>query len=432
MTLVHPAAQFARRATAIGLVVFVLSYFGFLIGIDVPDQPYFDETHYVPAARQLLSSGFDVPTSNLEHPPLAKELIALSIWLFGESPFGWRTFSALFGGLAVTGIYLCGLALFDSHRAAVWTALIAALNQMLFVQARVAMLDIFSLAFVLWGLAFFFWSFRELAQIRRLLYAAGLCLGLATACKWNGVFACGMCIAIVMVVSTMRQWRTVFVESRTTDWYRPDLWADVRVADWLLALGVIPLASYFATFLPIYGFSPGALLEAQRRIFHDNANLSTPHPYMSAWPSWPLLLRPMWFLFQKVEEDRFLAVVSLGNPVICWSAIPALFVCLHDWIMLRRRDAFLIVASYCALYFPWIAMPRAIGFSYYYLPAVTVASLALTYCLFRNSSRVLYWGRWIFLAAATAGFVIFLPITSASIGTSLAGFDRLMWLKGWH
>lgn len=427
----HPVAGFARGTTAIGLAVFLLCYLGLLIGIDVPGQPYFDETHYVPAARQLLETGFSIPTRNLEHPPLAKELIALSIWLFGDNPFGWRTFSALFGGLAVTGIYLCGLAVFDSRRAAVWTASIAALNQMLFVQARVAMLDIFSLAFVVWGLAFFFMSFRENVRTRRLLYATGLCLGLATACKWNGILAWGLCMATFMVVLTMRQWQTVFVESRNTDWYRPDLWTDVRSIDWVLALGLIPLASYFATFLPIYGIAPGALVEAQRRIFQDNAHLSTPHPYMSSWPSWPLLLRPMWFLFEKIAPDSYLGVASLGNPVICWSAIPALLVCLHDWIVSRRRDAFLIVASYSALYFSWIAVPRAVGFSYYYLPAITVASLALTYCLFRGGSKLFVWSRWIFLAAAFACFVLFLPITSASVGISIATYERLMWLNSW-
>ena len=160
MTDTDPIARFEWRTAAAGLVVFLLGLFVLLIGIDTPDHPYFDETHYVPAARQLLQTHFAVPTLNLEHPPLAKELMALSIWLFGDNPFGWRIMSALFGALAMTGIYLCGRALFDDRRAALWATAIAALNQMLFVQARIAMLDIFALAFVLWGLAAFMASFR--------------------------------------------------------------------------------------------------------------------------------------------------------------------------------------------------------------------------------------------------------------------------------
>ena len=205
-----------------------------LIGIDTPDHPYFDETHYVPAARQLLQTHFAIPTLNLEHPPLAKELMALSIWLFGDNPFGWRTMSALFGALALTGIYLCGRALFDDRHTALWATVIAGLNQMLFVQARIAMLDIFALAFVLWGLAAFMMSFREQVPTRALLDGAGLCFGLATACKWSGIFAWGMCIAIVAVVLVLRRWRTQFEDARPTDWYREELWADharARLAD---------------------------------------------------------------------------------------------------------------------------------------------------------------------------------------------------------
>jgi dolichyl-phosphate-mannose-protein mannosyltransferase len=206
----------------------------------------------------------------------------------------------------------------------------------------------------------------------------------------------------------------------------------MRARDWLTCLGLIPLAAYVAAWLPIYGFSPAALWETQRRIFHDNATLITPHPYMSAWPGWPFLLRPVWFLFEKAGDDRYWAVLSLGNPVILWSAVPAVLVCLRDWIVLRRRDAFLIVTSYAALYLAWMVLPRAIGFSFYYLPSATVASLALAYCLFRSETRRWLWARWIFLGAALAGFLLFLPISAASIETSLSGYERLMWFSSWR
>jgi dolichyl-phosphate-mannose--protein O-mannosyl transferase len=428
----HPIVRFEWRSAGAGFFIFLLGYFILLIGIDTPDHPYFDETHYIPAARQLLQTHFAVPTLNLEHPPLAKELMALSIWLFGDNPFGWRTMSALFGALALIGIYLCGRALFDRPRIAFWATAIAGLNQMLFVQARIAMLDIFALAFVLWGLAAFMASFRAQAPTRALLYATGLCFGLATACKWSGIFAWGMATAIVAIVLVLQRWRTQFADAQPTDWYRPDLWSGVRAWDWLMCLALIPLAAYIATWLPAYGFSPAALWEAQRRIFQDNATLVTPHPYMSAWPSWPLLARPVWFLFEQASDDRYRAVLSLGNPVVLWSAIPAVVVCLRDWIVERRRDAFLIVASYAALYLAWMVLPRAIGFSFYYLPAATVASLALAYCFFRRETNAWLWARRAFLAAALAGFVLFLPLSAASIETSLAGYERLMWFASWR
>ena len=432
MTDTHPDAGMDWRAAATGLLIFLLGYLVLLVGIDVPDHPYFDETHYVPAARQLLQTQFAIPTLNLEHPPLAKELMAASIWLFGDNPLGWRTMSALFGALALTGVWLCGLALFGDRRPALWATAVAAVNQMLFVQARLAMLDIYALAFLLWGLAAFMMSFRSGMRTRELLYAAGLFVGLAVACKWSGVFAWGMCVAVVVVVLVLQRWGTRFGDPGPADWYRPTLWEEMRALDWWLAFGLVPLAAYFLTWLPIYGFSPGALWEAQRRIFQDNATLATPHPYMSAWPSWPFVVRPVWFLFEKAGGDTFSAVLSLGNPVIFWSALPAVLVCLRDWIVMRRRDAFLIAASYAALYLGWAALPRAIGFSFYYLPAATVASLALAYCFYRGESGGWRWARWIFLAASAGCFLRLLPISAASVGTSLSGYERLMWFASWR
>jgi dolichyl-phosphate-mannose-protein mannosyltransferase len=95
----------------------------------------------------------------------------------------------------------------------------------------------------------------------------------------------------------------------------------------------------------------------------------------------------------------------------------------------RRADAFLILAFYAGLYLAWTMLPRTIGFLYYYLPAATVASLALVYALRRgNTPR---WLLWAFVALAGAGFAAMLPITVASVGTSMATFNHLMIFQNW-
>ena len=193
---------------------------------------------------------------------------------------------------------------------------------------------------------------------------------------------------------------------------------------------LIPAVVYLATFVPLYGLSLPDLLEAQRRIFSDNTTTAIAgHTYMSSWPSWPFLVRPVWYLFDKVADDRIAAVVFLGNPVVLWAALPALAVCLRDWIVARRADAFLILAFYAGPYLAWALLPRTLGFLYYYLPAATLASLALVYVLRRgNSPR---WLLWAFVAFAGAGFAAMLPITVAFVGTSMETFVRLMLFQSW-
>ena len=417
------------RSTVIAVAIFLTAHLALLIGIGTPNKFVFDEVHYVPAARQMLESVPSKPVLNPMHPPLAKELIAVSIAALGDNSFGWRYPAALFGALAVVAIYLGGLALFATQGPAIAAALIAFLNQMLFVQARVAMLDIFALALGLLAVAAFMHGFRK-QRPHRLFGLAGALFGLAAACKWSGLFPLGVCIAIVAVVRLMQSWRMLFADARPDDWYRPDLWPDFKVRHAAFCFAVLPAAFYLATFVPVYGLSPTELFEAQRRIFADNTTTAIAgHTYMSSWPSWPFLARPVWFLFDKTAEDHIAAVVFLGNPVVLWPALLALIVVARDVVVARRWDAFLILSFYLGPYLAWALLPRTLSFLYYYLPAAMTASFVLVYVLRRN--KLPPWLLWAYAVIAALGFAIMLPISAAFVGTSMETFNRLMIFQSW-
>ena len=433
MSFVRESASVSDISTArnaiIAVILFLAAHFALLVGVTTPEKFYFDEVHYVPAARQMLEPVMPSPMLNPMHPPLAKQLIALSIRAFGDEPLGWRYPGVLFGSLAIVAMYLCGLALFAAQGPAIASALLAFSNQMLFVQSRIAMLDIFSLAFSLFAIAAFMQGFRK--ERPHLMFAlAGLGFGLSAACKWSGLFALAVCIAIVAVIRLMQSWRTRFADGNALDWYRPDQWPGFRSYHFAACFVLIPAMVYLASFVPLYGLSLSGIWEAQRRIFGDNTTTAIAgHTYMSSWPSWPFLVRPVWYLFDKIGDDRIAAVVLLGNPLLLWPALAALAICLRDWVVTRRRDAFLILSFYFGNWLAWAMLPRTLGFLYYYLPAATVASLALVYALRRgNSPRWLLWG---FVAFACAGFAGMLPISAGFVGTSMATFNRLMLFQSW-
>jgi len=417
------------RSAVIAVAIFLIAQLALLIGLATPEKFVFDEVHYVPAARQMLSPKMSEPMLNPMHPPLAKELIATSIAAFGDNALGWRYPATLFGALAIAAIYLCGLALFSAQGPAIAAALIAGFNQMLYVQARIAMLDIFALGFGLLATAAFMHGFRR-ERPHALFALAGSLFGLAAACKWSGLFPLGVCIAIVALIRLMQGWRTLFADAKPDDWYRPDLWPDFRAAHVALCFVVLPALTYLAAFVPLYGLSLPDLVEAQRRIFADNTTTAIAgHTYMSSWPSWPLLARPVWFLFDKIAEDRISAVVFLGNPVVAWPALAALAIVLRDVIVARRWDAFLIAAFYFGPWLAWALLPRTLGFIYYYLPAATAASLALVYVLRRDGLP--RWLLWAYVGMAAIGFALMLPISAAFIGTSMQAFNRLMLFQSW-
>ena len=103
MTILHkisPAREIQARATGvISIVILLVAHAVLLIGITTPDKFVFDEVHYVPAARQMLEPVMPQPMLNPMHPPLAKQLIALSMRVFGDDPLGWRYPGTLFGAL---------------------------------------------------------------------------------------------------------------------------------------------------------------------------------------------------------------------------------------------------------------------------------------------------------------------------------------------
>jgi dolichyl-phosphate-mannose-protein mannosyltransferase len=426
---VAPGRVSVATSSVVTFVILVVVHVALLTGISTPQKFVFDEVHYVPAARQMLEPVMPEPMLNPMHPPLGKQLIAASIRVFGDNALGWRYAGALFGALAVVAVYLCGLVLFEAQEPAIACALIAFFNQMLFVIARAAMLDIFALAFTLFGVAAFMHGFKQ--RRPQLWFAlAGLAFGLSAACKWSGLFPLATAIAIVAVIRLMQGWRTQFADARTSDWYRPDLWPEFRFYHFAACFVLIPAIAYLASFVALDGLSFSEIWQAQRRIFTDNTtNAIAGHVYMSSWPSWPFLIRPVWFLFDKVDDDLISAVVCLGNPLVLWPALVAVAIVIRDFIVARRVDAFLIVAFYLGLYLSWALLPRALGFLYYYLPAATFASMALVYAL-RRSDRAL-WLLWAFVVVAAVSFTAMLPISAAFIGTTMATFNRLMIFQSW-
>jgi dolichyl-phosphate-mannose-protein mannosyltransferase len=419
----------AGRNLAVAAIIFVVAHAVLLIGLTSPEKFVFDEVHYVPAARQMLEPGRPSEVLNPMHPPLAKELIALSILSFGDSAFGWRYPAALFGALAIVAVYLCAMALFEAQESAIAAALIALFNQMVYVQARIAMLDIFALAFGMLATACFMRGFRAVRP-HRWFALAGIAFGCAAACKWSGLFPLVVSIAIVAIIRLLQGWKTEFADARREDWYRPDRWADFSWYHAAACFVLLPALVYLCTFVPLYGVSLPDLIEAQRRIFADNTTNAIPsHTYMSAWPSWPFLVRPVWYLFDKIGEDHIAAVVFLGNPLVFWPSLLAIAVCMWDFVRHRSATAFLILSFYFGNYLALALMPRALAFLYYYLPAATVLSLAPVYALTRTGTP--RWLLWAFVVIAAAGFVVMLPISAAFVGTTMATFNRLMLFQSW-
>ena len=427
--------------TAVGL--YLVSQILFLIGIQFPTKVDFDEFHYVPAAKNLYQ--FDKIT-NREHPPLAKYLIGAGIQVLGDNPGGWRVMSTVFGALTLVGMFFWGLALFRDEKMALWMALLTLFNSLLYVQARIAMLDTFMFCFMAWGFAAFtgmWWPDLKEKQVRKGLLWAGVFFGLATACKWFGLMAWMTCVGMVGMVYIFRFWGVTFqgkpspVPLKTMDWYSPKLWPGIGFQDWVMYLGLIPFCVYFMTFLPYSFFHEGVpvwkFLSYQLDMYGDQLRVVGTHPYMSQWKDWPLMIRPIWYAFDQEEGGLHRCVVLLGNPLVMWGGLVALLVCAWGFFRDRSREGFLILFSYLGLYATWMMIPRKVAFFYYYYPAGMVLSFAIGYVFFFLEKRAgfsKHFLRWMFLAVTAGLFIYFFPVLS---GSKVAGddFRKYMWFINW-
>ncbi len=388
------------------LILAALAEMLFAWHLNQPTQLMFDETHYVPAARDIFGL---VTRANEEHPPFAKWLIGLSMAIFGDNPVGWRALSTVAGVATMLAIYAVALRLFGEVRTAATAALLALLNQMLLVQARIAMLDTFAGAFLFVSIALLAWGYGRAE--RRWLIASGLSLGLAVACKWSALpYAAPLGLAVLC------GWRR--------EWLRAGL-----------LFGGMAALAYFATFIPaiFYEREPiklDQLLPFQLRMFELQTRPLAHHTYQSTPWQWPLLTRPIWYLYEPIDGVQR-GVILLGNPAIMWGGLVALASCLWDGVRDRARPLLILACLYLFAFGILVIIPKKIGFFYYYyFPGLILPLLiaATFHHLYRRKER---WLPATFMTVSFALFAWFYPILCAAPLDGPQAFQRWMWLSTW-
>jgi dolichyl-phosphate-mannose-protein mannosyltransferase len=142
-----------------------------------PQSQVFDEQYYVPAAKYILQGE---GTDRTEHPPLGQLIITAGVLIFGDNPLGWRIFSIIFGVAGLAFFYLIGRQLGLNQKYAYLATFLLSFENLSFILSSVAMLDVFSLTFILAS----FWLYLKSKYV-----SSGLMVALATLCKLTGILA---------------------------------------------------------------------------------------------------------------------------------------------------------------------------------------------------------------------------------------------------
>ena len=413
----------------LGLTLAIAALFGLLgaIRLTVLADPYFDEVHYLPAAREMLAGGAYI---NREHPLLGKTILAAGIALLGDNPLGWRAFPLLAG---VAALFASMRAMWHASQARFATlafGVLLASGFMLLVQARIAMLDIFMAAFLALAAWQFAAAIRKPEQGHWRLAATGLCLGAAMAAKWNAI-PLSMAPGIAFFLARLAAGRRRLLTSR-----RGIPVPGVSLLQAFVWLGLLPLGAYALSFWPALFLSDnpirsGGLVAMHREMLALHAQVLAPHAYQSTWPDWVMNARAIWYFYEAPDGIQR-GVLMVGNPLTMLLGIPALFWCFASGFSQRNWARIAMVTGYVASLGLWFFAGKSVQFFHHYLlpQLFLLGALALALdALWQAGHRRL---PLLVLGGSGALFAWFYPILTAAPLAGPMSFLDYAWIPGWR
>ena len=410
-------------------IFFVLSQAFYQIGLTNFTTLAFDEGHYVPSAQKMLKT---LEHSLPEHPPLAVELIATSIFLFGDTPFGWRALSAFFGSLLILGLlalcFACGM----RTARVVYVGVLALCSFFIYIHARIAIQEIFLGTFVIWAIVFLvhaLFTYKISTKILLLSFSAFL-WGLAAAVKWNALVGYLTCLVYLLVLKTVKEIN--FSGQKINNVY---CWHDARFLQSLNFFLIFTLyIGYFivAYALPHVAIGKFDIIGNIKEAWTLQHSVPSNHPYHSPYWQWFLMIRPIWYEFRHIGNDLTRPIFCLGNPAIMILGLFSLFFSIRSWFKYNSMLSFICVTFYCAFYFFWMFVKRDVFFHYYYfLPLLfLLLSTGNAFGAFLGMRK-----RWLaitVLSLAILFFIWYFPVISGfPLKHAARNLHLWSWFRSW-
>ena len=447
----------ALLALSVILHFFGLSRFNMLV---------FDEVFYAKYGHNYFHhlAVFDV------HPPLGKLLIGAGMWIADalgyagqltntltgaeRAPWAYRWVDAGFGSmlpLLATGV---AWELTRRWRVALLSGLFVLLAGLFLVEARYALINIFMVVFGLTG--HWLWLRGLSVSSVRNRYThwllAGLALGACLSVKWNGLSFLG----VIWAMTGLAWIAARYLPS-------PPRFARLHWQGLIACFVVVPALLYGAQWTPHLRINDMSFQEAHAQMLRYHQNLKdgpSEHPYCSRWTIWPLMIRPISYLYEagrdaagplppitekvpQSEQQTVYVVHALINPLLTWWSCVALLGLAAAFVFKPPRAeephntegrwplGYLLLA-FASGWLPWALVGRC-QFLYLYMPSLAFAMVATAWAvdvLMSHGHTAIRMAGYAVLASVSASFVFFLPIY---LGLPLqpASFYTRMWLSSW-
>jgi len=330
-----------------------------LIVVNYTRSYVYDEQSYVPQALSIVHErGPQVIHSDpgfLDHPALAKLLIAGGVAAFGNNPWGWRIPSVMFGIASVVVFYFICRKL-GGKGTALLSAFLLVFENFYFIYSGLAMLDVFSIAFMLCSFLFFL-------DERYIL--SGATLAAAGLCKLPGLFG-------ILVILGYWAW-----DRKRADFRKVGLLVFSSVLVFLLLMPIMDFVATDQWFSPVSRVHDMLVRAGSLKYSQFPPEVRAAMGMSYPW-DWILHTGGEWLGSGWASDAR---VVCLKyTPMFFVLIVPSVLYMAYEAIAKRKRWAVFGLLWFGATYVLWIPIElvtdRAM-YAFYFLPAVGAVCMAM-------------------------------------------------------
>ena len=416
----------SHQSQLILIFILLFSFFSKAHRLSHPNTYVFDEIYAGYTAEQYAQGNlnafiWDYPADpgfayNWDHPPLGRLLMSIPIRILGVSSLSRRLVPLTSGVLVSFLIYKIALLLFPKNpNISLIAAFLVACDGLIFTLSRIALVDSTLTLFITTSIYFL---------LKKNYLVSAIFWGAASACKWTGLFLAPF---IAFVIITQQTWRSKKVPVKKQ--LLKNLLIIIKTG---LAYLLIGCLVYLLSYLPVFiNFGFKKFISIQQQAYWYHSGLVATHPAQSEAYTWPLNLKPVWF-WVDYQANTIANIYALGNPLIFWCGLLAIFFCLVLFIKTCSLKLLYIVLAYLTCWVQWLFSPR-IMFLYHYLPALPFLCLALAYAfdlISHFDPRLKYFiFTYLFLIFLT--FVYFYPFWSG-LPIPKDQVDSYRWLNTWR
>lgn len=400
------------------------------------DGTMFDEVYYARSAYELLEG---MEMFEWTHPPLSKILMAVGVYLFGVTPFGWRIISALAGVLLLPVMYAWIFRMTGKTRYAAVATTLVLLDFMHLTLSRIATIDSIVALFIILLFTLMYaqlaqWDTQNLQEDGRLcgkeffyIFAGAVTAGMACACKWTGFYAIAG-VAVLFLLSFFY----VLYRYRGKKKILAGAWKRFAVTGVCYPVGMLSI--YLASYIPMAKVRGVSVFQAafynSMEMFQFHRAITFDHPYSSPWYSWLFDWVPLIDACAFTDgENRVSIVATMGNPIIWWCGLAAFFYVLYRACFRKDRKAFYLVLAYLSMLVPWMFITRTVFIYQYYACSLILAGI-LAYTL-QYLDRKWKHAWVVLLEAALVCAILFYPILSGIPVRAQTVKGLMEWLPRW-